>query len=129
MGMQNMRKNRAAVLLFAVAGLFLVMNGTFYAQKVDSKKLYAEIAGDYEFDMQGQVMVVTFYVEEGKLFGAPEGEDTEEVVPVEGEALKFTIDVPQALYELTFVRDESGKIFKCLVSANGMEMEGIKIKK
>jgi len=31
--------------------------------------------------------------------------------------------------ELTFSRDESGKITKCLINAMEMEIEGVKIKK
>lgn len=129
--MKNMRKNRAAIALFAVAGVLFVFNGTFLAQakNVDTKKLYTEIAGDYEFDAQGQVLIGTFFVEEGMLYGGPEGEKPEKLDPVEGEELKFTIDMPQALYEVTFYRDDSGMITKCIVSADGMEMEGIKIKK
>ena len=37
-------------------------------EKVDAK-LLAEIAGNYEFEYQGQIIVFAFSVEEGKLIG------------------------------------------------------------
>ena len=94
------------------------------------EKKYADIVGDYEFEMEGQVMIVTFWVEEGKLWGAPEGEEPAELEPVEGTPLHFEINTPDGQYfELEFVKDDSGKVAKCLVDMMGMAMEGVKIKK
>ncbi|MCK7478202.1 MAG: hypothetical protein M0C28_12930 [Candidatus Moduliflexus flocculans] len=58
---------------------------------VDMKKLIAEIVGDYEFSAQGQILLVTFSEQDGKLFGAPPGETPEEIHPVEGKPLCFDV--------------------------------------
>jgi hypothetical protein len=114
------------VLIAAVGGIAVV------AQESDDtlKKKYAPILGDYEFDMEGQVMLVSFWVEGGGLWGGPEGQEAAELDPVEGEDLKFEITTADgAFMELEFIKDESGKVVKCTVLGMGMEMEGIKIKK
>jgi len=113
-------------LIVAVGGVALM------AQEGDEalKKKYAPILGDYEFDMEGQVMLVTFWVENGGLWGGPEGEEAAELTPVEGNDLKFEINTADGQYmELEFKKDESGEVVKCTVVAMGMEMEGVKIKK
>ena len=47
---------------------FFVCNPSAFAQeKTDIEKVYAEIAGDYEFEYEGQVDTITFYVEDGIL--------------------------------------------------------------
>jgi len=114
------------VLIAAVCG-FAVM-----AQEGDDalKKKYAPILGDYEFEMEGQVMLVSFWVENGALWGGPEGQEAAELTPVEGNDLKFEINTPDgAFMELEFKKDESGKVVKCAVVGMGMEMEGVKIEK
>lgn len=112
-------------LIAAVGGLAVL------AQESDDalKKKYAPILGDYEFDQQGQVMLVSFWVENGGLWGGPEGQEAAELTPVEGNDLKFEIDTPDGQYmELEFIKDESGEVVKCTVLMMGMEMEGVKIK-
>jgi hypothetical protein len=109
--------------------LFVLSASLFAFYLEDAEKKYAPLVGDYEFDMQGQVMVVSFWVEDGKLVGAPEGETPEELEPVEGEDLKFEINTADGQFmELEFVKDESGKVTKCIVLMMGMEMEGVRIK-
>jgi hypothetical protein len=94
------------------------------------EKKYADVVGDYEFDQEGQVMIVTFWVEDGKLWGAPEGQDSAELEPVEGKPLHFIVNTPDgATMEIEFVKDDSGKVAKCVVDMMGMAMEGVKIKK
>ena len=98
------------------------------AQSQEDK--YADIVGDYEFDMEGQVMLVSFWVEEGKLWGGPEGQEAAVLEPVEGKPYNFEVHTPDGqVMEMEFVKDEAGKVVKCLVSMMGMDMEGIKIKK
>lgn len=109
--------------------LFVLSASLIAFYQEDAEKKYAPLIGDYEFDMQGQVMIVSFWVEEGKLWGAPEGESPEELEPVEGENLKFEITTANGQFmELEFVKDDSGKVAKCIVLTMGMEMEGVKIK-
>jgi hypothetical protein len=92
----------------------------------DVEKIMKDCAGRYEFDIQGQIMVVEFWIEEGKFLGAPEGQDYAEIDHVEG--MRFETYAPDGnLYELEFVRDEDGKVVKCLMTVQGMEVEGIRI--
>ena len=115
-----MRKLTMVVLLCVV----------LVASVVAQDKKYADIVGDYEFDMEGQVMLVSFWVEEGQLWGGPEGQEAAVLEPVEGKPLNFEINTSDGQYfVLEFVKDDSGKVVKCLVDAMGMEMEGVKIKK
>jgi hypothetical protein len=99
------------------------------AKPVDMKKLLAEIAGEYSFDMQGQSMIVEFAEQNGKLFGAPPGETPEEIHPVEGKPLCFDITLAEGgqYFFLEFVRNEKGIIDKCLLTAEGMTFEGAKV--
>jgi hypothetical protein len=98
---------------------------------VDMKKLIAEIVGDYDFSFQGQSLLVQFIEQDGKLFGAPPGETPEEIRPVEGKPLCFDVTVAASgdYYELQFVRNGQGVIDKCIMSVQGMVIEGSKIEK
>ena len=112
--------------------VFFICNASSFAQeKTDTEKLYAEIAGDYEFDVQGQVTVITFFVKEGVLMGRDSDDDEgTPLEPVEGKELGFEATSEEGqFFEITFSRDESGKITKCLLATRGMELEGVKIKK
>jgi hypothetical protein len=94
----------------------------------DTKKILGEIAGDYDFEFQGQVMVINFFEKDGKLFGAPVGETPDEILPVKGSLLKFEVTPASTgqLYELEFVRNEKGVIDKCVLKTMGAEITGIK---
>jgi hypothetical protein len=99
------------------------------AKPVDMKKLIAEIVGDYSFELQGQALMVQFTEADGKLFGAPPGETPEEIKPVEGKPLGFdvTVSTNGEYYELQFVRNDKGVIDKCVMTVQGMVIEGAKI--
>ena len=129
-------KNFLGRAIVCMGCILLVLNAVSFAQeekqekKVDAK-LLAEIAGNYEFEYEGQFIVFVFSVENGKLMGAPEGEVQEEVEPVEGEKLTFVGYAPDGSeFRFVFKRDEDGKITKCKISvpAMGIEVEGTKIK-
>jgi hypothetical protein len=96
---------------------------------VDMKKLIAEIVGDYEFALQSQILLVTFSEQDGRLFGAPPGETPEEISPVEGKPLCFDVTLADSgdYYELQFVRNDKGVIDKCVMSVQGMVVEGAKV--
>lgn len=112
------------LLLFLFSGVSISQE-----KKVDKEKLYKEIVGEYEFDFEGQVMIIKFWVEDGKLLAGPEGEEPAELEPVEGEELKFQATTPDGeFFEMEFSRDEKGKITKCKINTMGMEFEGKKIK-
>lgn len=126
-------KFRRVFLVGTVFALIVAVGGfAVMAQEGDDalKKKYAPILGDYEFDMEGQVMLVSFWVENGGLWGGPEGQEAAELEPVEGNELKFEINTPDGSFmELEFKKDEAGKVVKCIALGMGMEMEGIKIEK
>ena len=122
--------------VFSVVTVFALIAGVgglaVLAQEGDDaiKKKYGPILGDYEFDQEGQVMLVSFWVENGGLWGAPEGQEAAELTPVEGNELKFEVNTADGGYmELEFIKDESDEVVKCTVLMMGMAMEGIKIKK
>ena len=98
---------------------------------VDMKKLVAEIAGDFSFDFQGQVLLVQFTAQDDKLFGAPPGEAPEEIYPVEGKPLCFdvTVSTNGDYYVLQFVRNDQGVIDRCVMTAQGFVIEGVKVAK
>jgi hypothetical protein len=134
-----MRKNLSLVLtiaflLAAVAGPVLAQAAAPTASQdkpVDMKKLLAEIVGDYTFDFQGETLSVQFIEQDGKLFGAPPGETPEEIHPMEGKPLCFDVTLAQngTYYELQFVRNDKGVIDKCIMTVQGMTIEGTKIVK
>jgi hypothetical protein len=99
------------------------------AKPVDMKKLIAEIIGDYDFSLPGQSLLVQFTGIEGKLFGAPPGETPEEIKSVEGKPLCFDVTLADSgeYYQLQFVRNDKGVIDKCIMTVQGMVVEGLKI--
>ena len=122
------------LVLACLAGAAAAQTATPPAAKdkpVDMKKLLAEIVGDYSFEFQGQTLLVQFTEQDGKLFGAPPGETPEEIKPVEGKPLGFDVTVADSgdYYELQFVRNDKGVIDKCIMSVQGMVVEGYKIAK
>jgi len=115
--------------LFVLVVLALVISGSFsFAAEGDTAKKYAPILGTYEFFAEGQTMIIKFWVDEEKLWGAPEGETPEELMPMEGEDWKFEVTTVEGKYfVLEFVKDESGKFNKCLLQNMGREIEGTRI--
>ena len=74
-------------------------------------------------------MAVLFFVQDGKLFGQPEGETAEQVMPVKGEnPLKFDVTVAAngQYYEIEFARDENGRIDRCTMRTQGIDVTGKK---
>jgi hypothetical protein len=120
--------------LFVIGLTLIFLSAAVYAgsptqdKPVDTKKILEEIAGDYDFDFQGQAMLINFFERDGKLFGAPVGETPEEILPVKGSLLKFEVTPASTgqLYELEFVRNEKGVIDKCVLKTMGTEFIGIK---
>ncbi len=129
--MEKLSSKSILCSIVCLALMFSIINATSFAQekKAGTKKNYNEIAGKYEFDIEGQIMVIGFWIEDGRLMGGPEGEEPAEIEPVEGEELKFTATTSEGQYfEIAFVRDDEGKVAKCVIGTMGMEYEGNKIK-
>ncbi len=120
--------------IFVIGLTLIFLSAAVYAgsqaqdKPADTKKILSEIAGDYDFDFQGQGMSINFFEKDGKLFGAPVGETPEEILPVKGSLLKFEVTPASTgqLYELEFVRNEKGVIDKCVLKTMGSEIIGIK---
>jgi hypothetical protein len=111
--------------------VLLICNSVSFSQKsTDTEKLYAEIAGDYEFEYEGQSAIISFFVKDGVLMGKDSEYDPGTPLElVEGKELEFTATAEDGqLFEIKFSRDESGKITKCLLISVGMEIEGVKVK-
>jgi len=120
-------------VLTCLTFLLSVFGGMSFAQekKVDTEKLYNEIAGRYEFEYEGQYVVFEFIVEDGNLMGAPEGEVPDVLQPAEDTEMTFVgFDPDGNEFQFKFARDDDGKITKCtvIVAAAGIEVEGERIK-
>jgi hypothetical protein len=117
-----------AVLALATALSAQVASQPAQAKPEDKAKIYAEIAGEYTFDLSGQTQVITFVVKDGSLYGAPANETQELLVPVKDKPLNFEVTVSSNgnFFQLEFVRNDKGVIFKCVLSTEGMTVDGIK---
>ena len=127
-----MAKNtQKSVLTFICFALVLFgLNVSTSAQ--EKAKLYEEIAGDYEYDYEGQFIIISYWVEDGVLYGTQEGnpDQPSKLDPVEGKELLFeTTGSDGNLYVISFSRDEEGKITKSTLATMDIEIEGVKIKK
>jgi hypothetical protein len=127
-----MAKNtQISVLTFICFALVLFgISVSSYAQ--EKAKLYEEIAGVYEYEYQGQYIVISYWVEEGVLWATQEGDPDPpvELNPVEGKELEFeTTGSDGNLYVISFSRDEDGKITKSILATMDISVEGVKIVK
>jgi hypothetical protein len=123
---------------FIVLTCFLLMPSmmsalTFSQQgkKVDPK-LLDELVGGYQLEIQGQKGAFVFVAEEGKLKGAPAGEEPSELEPVKGEDMTFAGHSPDGTEHLfKFLRNEDGKVTKCILSipAMGLLVDMFKIER
>ena len=130
--MKKSFNHRVLSVISSLTLVFFICNAASFAlNNTDTEKLYAEIAGDYEFEYEGDATIITFFVKDGVLMGRDSEYDPgTPLEPVEGKELEFeaTSDDGQ-FFQLTFSRDESDMITKCLLVTMGMEIEGEKIKK
>lgn len=129
--MQKQSKISVVSLLTCLAFVLSLFGGPSYAQEKDKEKLLNEIAGDYEFEYEGQYIVFEITVEDGNLMAAPEGEIPDVLEPVDGEEMTYVGYSPDGMeYQFKFIRDDEGEITKCTiyVPAMGIEVEGTKIK-
>lgn len=118
------------ICLFLLLTLF---SGQAPAQEKseDPIKLFNEIAGDFEFEYEGEYMIFIFTVEDGKLMCAPEGETPEVMEPLAGQEMTFfAFDPDGTEYNFKFTRNEEGDLSKCTVTvpAMGIEVTGTRIR-
>jgi len=126
--MRKMLRTSGTITLLALLA-FGGVAAAAQSKPQDNKKLYAEIAGDWDFNIQGQSMIIQFSEKDGKLFAAPVGETPEEVIPVPDKPLNFTVTVAAngQFFEMVFSRNEKKVIDTCNLTSQGMTMTGKKI--
>lgn len=122
----------AAVLCASAAAAQTTPSAQVQEKKpLDTAKLFAEIAGTYNYSFEGQEMIINFWVENGKLYGAPQGQENEfaEVILKDAEKLIFEAQ-PQGgqLFVIEFFRGESGKFEKSILRTQEFALDGVKIK-
>lgn len=122
-------KQKSVLCLICFALVLFGLNVSTFSQ--DKTKLYTEIAGEYEYEYEGQIVIIVYSVEDGELYGDQEGNPDPPtlLVPVEGKELVFEATGNDGnLYEISFSRDEDGKITKSILATMGIEIEGVRIK-
>jgi len=88
--------------------------------KVDSS-VYDSYAGEYEL---GPNFIVTITNENGKLMGQPTNQPKAELFPTSD--TEFFLKLVDA--QVTFVKDEQGKVTKLILHQNGRNMEAKKVR-
>jgi hypothetical protein len=129
MKLSNGTRGIPAVFLLAACLVAPLVAGAQAA--ADAQKIYADVAGTYEFSYEGQILVVHFYVRDGRLYGAEASDSGEaEIKPLDLEKLKFETTVPSSgqYYEIGFGRDETGKVSKCQLISSGIVIDGTRVK-
>jgi len=125
------------IRMLAIPALLLLAAGLFFPlpagaqEKADAQKIYADVAGTYEFLLEGQNLIIVFFVKEGRLYGKEEMDPEDvEVKPLDLEKLKFeaTVQSNGNYYEIGFIRDAEGKVNQCRLISGGMEVEGTRVK-
>jgi hypothetical protein len=130
--MRKSFNHRVLSVITCLTLVLLMYTATSFTLKIsDTEKLYAEIAGDYEFEFEGDTTIITFFVEDGVLLGKDSETDPgTPLEPVEGKELEFTATSEDGqTIDMKFSRDENGKITKCLIVTMGMEIAGARIEK
>jgi ketosteroid isomerase-like protein len=89
------------------------------AKKVDAK-IYDAFVGQYETS----IFIITMTKEGDKLFGEPQGDSKEELVPETETRYKVT----NVNAVVTFVKDTDGKVTGIEIDLNGQKVQGKKIK-
>ncbi len=115
--------------------VLLVVNPGISQEKTqDLEEKYADIIGDYEFDLtdSGMGMItVSFYVEGDSFWGWPSSSSSPaKLEPVEGNEYEFIVDDPdEGVYEVKFLKDENGQYTKCHTKNDtmGIDVIGAKI--
>jgi len=128
--MNTFPKSLPAIGLCLLLAAFAFSSPVLQENQTNSETLYKEIAGSYEFNVDGEIEVLVFFVKDGKLWGREENDYEEvEIVPTDLQVLTFEgKDNDGQYYFLQFSRDDNHKITKCLVTTQGMDIEGIRIK-
>lgn len=101
-------------------------------QTEDEKKpgeinLHDEIAGVYQVDLGNEIMPLSFYFEEGKLYALME--DSAEKIgfdPIKGRPLCYKGIFTGLPVDVEFIQESSGRIKRCILGLIGSKFEGKK---
>jgi hypothetical protein len=130
-----MRRKKSGMVLALV--LFILGVGLFFPppaspqEKTDAQKISADVAGTYEFSYEGQAMTLIFFIKDGVLYGKEQMDPEEvEIKTLDLENLRFeaTVQSSGRYYEIEFIRDEGGKVAKCHLKTEGIEVTGERVK-
>jgi len=130
--MKKIFNSRVLSVITSLTLVLFMCTATSFALKIsDTEKLYAEIAGDYEFEDEGETSIITFFVEDGVLLGRDsESDPGTQLEPIEGKELEFKATAEDGqILDVKFSRDENDKITNCLITTMEMEIAGVRIKK
>jgi len=120
-----MKKGNFTLIVVILCAFFIlctISTASFTPQenKVDPE-LLDELIGPYKVEIQGQTGAFIFIKEEGKLKGAPAGEEPSVLELMEGEDMTFVGRSPEGTEHLfKFLRNEEGKVKKCILSIPAM---------
>ena len=120
----------AVPVLFLLTACLLIPSLAGAQEKADVQKVYADVAGTYEFPYEGQTLVLIFFVKDNLLYGKEQGDSEDvEVKPLDLETLKFeaTVQGTGSYYEIGFSRDEAGKVNKCQLTTSGIVIDGTRV--
>jgi len=118
------------ILCLLAAGFIFPVSASSHDQ-ADIQKIYADVAGTYEFVYEGQSLTIVFHVRDGRLYGREEsGSEDAEIKPLDLDKLKFetTVQSTGQYHEIVFSRDEAGKVNKCRLGTGGIEIDGERVK-
>ena len=130
--MENIQKKLLVLSLILMISAVALPSPTVSAQDeiAEANKIYLEVAGDYAFTVDEGTFIITFFERNGSFIGYDQ-DDGEEVIlkPVDLEKLEFeTANSESVYFFLKFYRDDEGKVVKMRLSANGIELEGDRVK-
>ncbi len=130
--MMSFRKGiTQAPALFLLAACLFIPSLASAQEKADAQKIYADVAGTYEFSFEGQSLIIVFFVKEGRLYGKEQMDPEDvEIKPLDLEKLKFeaTVQSNGNYYEIVFIRGEDGKVNKCQLTSSGIVLDGARVK-
>ena len=120
---------KPSLYVLAIFGLVLLYGASVSSARVqeEAEIKYASILGDYEFDMSSLglgTITITFYVEEGELLVATETSSAPgKLEPIQGKEFAFIVEDPdEGTYQITFLKDDTGKYTKCHIANESMDI-------
>lgn len=127
-------KNSVTGVMMCLLYFLCALNPASYAQQEDNvdPELLDELIGAYRVIVQELQGAFIFIKEDGKLKGAPAGEEPSELELVEGEEMTFVGHTPDGTEQFfKFLRNKDGKVAKCILSIPdaGLVVEMFKLEK